>query len=73
MNLWLSGTANELTVDQWSISVLVIEKSIKRAILLVSLINTCKFDREHLSFVRHKDKAKGRQYRLNEQKWLITH
>ena len=32
----------------------VIEDSIKRVILSVSLINTCKFDREHLSFVCFK-------------------
>ena len=45
----------------------VIEDSIKRVILSVSLINTCKFDREHLlSFVCFKDKARGPQYRLNK-------
>ena len=51
---------------QWSISAWVIEDSIKRVILSVSLINMCKFDREHLSFVCFKDKARGPQYRLNE-------
>ena len=45
----------------------VIEYSIKRVILSVSLINTSKFDREHLvSFVCFKDKARGPQYRHNE-------
>ena len=44
------------------------QDSIKRVILSVSLINTCKFDREHLSFVCFKDNARGPQYRLNEHK-----
>ena len=44
----------------------MIEDSIKRVILSVSLINTCKFDREYLSFVCFKDKARGPQYRHNE-------
>ena len=35
----------------------VIKDSIKRVILSVSLLNTCKFDRDHLSFVCFKDKA----------------
>ena len=44
----------------------MIGDSIKRVILSVSLINTCMFDREHLSFVCFKDKAWRSQYRLNE-------
>ena len=45
----------------------VIKDSIKRVILSVSLINTCKFDREHLlSFGCFKNKARGPQYRLHE-------
>ena len=44
----------------------VIEDSIKRVTLSVSLINTCKFDPEHLGFVCFKGKARGPQYRLNE-------
>ena len=45
----------------------VIEDSIERVILSVSLINTRKFDREHLlSFVCFKDKARGPQCRLDE-------
>ena len=44
----------------------VIEDSINRVILSVSLINTCKFDREYLSFVCFKDEARGPQYRHNE-------
>ena len=45
----------------------VIEDSIKRVVLSVSLINTCKFDREHLlTFVCFKHNARGPPYRLNE-------
>ena len=48
----------------------VIEDSIKRVILSVSLINTYKFDREHLSSVCFKDDTRDFSIDSMNMKWL---